>query len=453
MKSARRPPVLPLYVLALLALPAIARPATYLPLSDEELALRAPVIVRARVSGQETRIAGTDGQEVVLTETRLEALEVLKGRMPSETFSVEFPGGEAGELSYRVPGTPSFAVDGEVILFLAPSGPAEDRFVLTEFALSKFDIVPGPTGRRFAVRTAFRAEEDDILAKREIVVPAGVGRRHPLRDAESFAASLRSVGSGADFLPVLYASPEGEDRVPQSASPSWVNLGGTEGTNRLYRWFWDTGRSSAARVTAVGAQTGLSDGSDGLSAVENAALQWAGVAGADVRYSPANGPAQVVVNLDVTSHSSYWSEPMPCTSGGIIGLGGPGAASSTGSFKGDANYSAVTSGTVWMRKITGGCYSSKTFRTAVLHEVGHTLGLGHSDQAASLHSTAAASEASSAVMASVIPYSTPSAPQADDIQAILWLYGTGEVRAPDLRPKPLLRAPLSPRLPMKVSPR
>ena len=129
---------------------------------------------------------------------------------------------------------------------------------------------------------------------------------------------------------------------------------------------------------------------------------------------------------------------MSCTSGGVIGLGGPGPSYNAGSFKGDGNYSAVTSGSVWMRKVTGGCYSWRTFRTAVLHEVGHTLGLGHSDQANSIHSTTQMIDRSSAVMASSVPYSTPSAPQADDIQAILWLYGTAVSAPLTDRPRPIL---------------
>jgi len=50
-----------------------------------------------------------------------------------------------------------------------------------------------------------------------------------------------------------------------------------------------------------------------------------------------------------------------------------------GSFKGDSSYAAITDGSVSMRKRTGsaGCYNATTFKSAVLHELGHTLGLDH----------------------------------------------------------------------------
>jgi PKD repeat protein len=408
-----------------------ARGATYLPLSDEALARRSPVIVRARVVGQETRVAPIDGSDAAVTVTRFEPLEVLKGKIPVETFEIALPGGTVGDVATWVPGTPSFAPGGEVLLFLAPPEEGAAAYRLTEFGLSKFDVVEDRAGRRFAVRSVFRPEEDDVLSDRRVDPVAGGAAARPLREAESFAASLRSAASGKEFLPVSYSAPDGAPRAPQTVTPAWANLGGEEGTSNLFRWFWDTGRSPAARVTAAGAQSGLSDGSNGLAQLQNAVTQWASVAGANVLYSQSSGTAPVVVNFDVDSRGSYWSTPLSCGSGGIIGLGGPGNAVSAGTFKGDARYYAVTSASVWMRTVTGGCYDSRTFRTAVLHELGHTLGLGHPDQGTSIHSTTTADQWLAAVMVSSIPASRPSTPQTDDIQGILWLYGgSSTVAAP-----------------------
>jgi len=406
-----------------------ARGATYLPLSDEALARRSPVIVRAQVIGQETRVATIDGRDAAVTVTRFQPLEVFKGRIPLETFEVALPGGAAGDVTTWIPGTPSFRPGSEVLLFLSLPEEGAAAYRLTEFGLSKFDVVLDRGGRRFAVRPVFRPGEDDFLSLRSTDAAFGGAAGRPLREADSFSASLRSVGSGKEFSPVSYSAPDGEPRVPETVTPAWANLGGEEGTSNLYRWFWDTGRSPAARVTAVGTQSGLSDGSNGLAALQNAVTQWAGVAGANVLYSQSSGSAPVVVNFDVDSKSSFWSGPLACGTGGVIGLGGPGNIVPAGTFKGDARYYAITSANVWMRTVTGGCYDSRTFRTAVLHELGHTLGLAHPDQGTSTHSTTTPDEWLAAVMVSSVPPSRPSTPQSDDIQAILWLYGDSRVVA------------------------
>lgn len=400
--------------------------ATYLPISDAELAARAPVIVRARVVSQDKSLDTSDGPEIVVTRTSFEALEVLKGRMDSDSFQIGLPGGELGGVSTWIAGTPAFVVESEVVLFLSPPPAPGGDFSLTEFALSKFDVLEDGAARRFAVRTAFDRGEDDYLSGRSsVVLSGGPGSRRLYRDADSFLLGLQSFARGLEPAETLYAEPEGELRHAGGARPLWVNIGGSENSGSLYRWFWDTGASPPALVSTVGKQTGLSDGSDGLSSVANGVAQWSGIAGAVVRYSQSSGSSAVVVNLDVESKSPYWTNALSCTAGGVIGLGGPGAVSSAGSFKGDPGYYAAKSGSVWMRKVTGGCYSSQTFRTAVMHELGHTLGLGHSDQATSTHSTTAASDWASAVMVSSVPPSRPSTPQPDDIEAILWYYGSG----------------------------
>ncbi|MEO8432640.1 MAG: PKD domain-containing protein [Acidobacteriota bacterium] len=413
------------------------RAATYLPLSDADLARRSPVIVRARVvSSGLSREVSPDGEAALSTRTTLRTLEVLKGDALEEgnTFSVVLPGGIDGDRAVWVPGTPVFAGRGEVLLFLAPRQGGSAEFGLTEFGLSKFDILYDRSGRSFAARPVFTDDEDDAVSRRiPGIRPLDVSGRR-LRDAASFLSSVRAASAGLPDRITAYGSPVGDvgpDPVhPGVASPMWVNIGGVEGAGALFRWYWDTGLSPHALVTATGEQTGLSDGSNGLSSVENAVTQWSAVPGTNVRYSQSSGTAPVVVHLDVENEAPAWSEPLSCTSGGIIGYGGPGTSRSAPAYLGASGYYAPASGAVWMRKVTGGCYSAATFRSAVLHELGHTLGLGHSDQDVSAHSTSTAAERDDAVMRSVIPSSRPSTPQADDVQAIRYYYGAGSTPVP-----------------------
>jgi PKD repeat protein len=413
-------------------LPSAARAASYLPLPDADLARRSPLIVRAEVLSQETRLESEGDRELVCTLTTFRVLETLKGRLSSGTVRVELPGGEIGGMRTEFPGTPDFAASGEVILFLAPSRWHGADHSLTELGLSHFEVVEDPAHHRFAVRPAFGAEEDDFLAQRIArPAPALPGTAWARRDAESFLASLRSSSSGG-AMRIEYASPAGELRsTPRRARALWVNIGGVEnGSRALFRWFWDTGRSPNATVSVSGTQSNLSDGSDGSSRVQNAANSWHGVAASDVRISYLATGGNIVVNLDVDNQGTAWTTSLACGTGGVVGYGGPGPSPSAGNFKGDSPYYAIPSGTVWMRHLTGGagCYPIANFESGVLHEMGHTLGLGHPDQDASVHSALCPFATCTAVMRSTLTGATT--PQPDDIFGIQWYYGVASANTP-----------------------
>ena len=439
--SRRRPVAAALFAVIFCLAIAWTRPlwaASYLPISDAELARRAPIIARATVVGQELRHESLEGDpDALFTRTTLRVDELIKAGdqslSPGDLFRIELPGGRDGSRATWIPGTPAFADGGEVVLFLSPRPGRAADYTLTEFGLSKFDILSDRAGRGFAVRPVFSDDEDDAVSSRrrpKTGLSASATPTRTLRDAVSFLASLRAAAGGR-ATETVYDSPKGDlaldvpaaPSAPSGRSPLWVNIGGVEGAERSSAGTGTRGLSPAALVSASGTQSGLSDGSNGLPAVQNGASAWAAVAGATVRYSTTSGTGPVVVHLDVTNEPSAWSDALPCGTGGVIGYGGPGTSSSAPPFKGSSGYYAPSSGNVWMRKVTGGCYSSATFRSAVLHELGHTLGLGHSDQGVSVHSTTAPSDWNAAVMHSVIPAANPSVPQTDDIQAIQYYYG------------------------------
>jgi hypothetical protein len=464
MRRALRPCNFALAFPLLLGTVRVALGASYLPVPDADLARSAPVIVHARVIDQLVRIETRNGKDYPFTITTLQTLEGVKGSAP-EVFAVRLPGGLVGGIAWHLPGTPVFSGDSEVILFLAPwqsAGEPVATFNLTEFGLSKFDVVEDAAGRRFAVRPTFDRETDDILAGRAgAASTAAAGGAGELRDAESLLCALRAVAAGSEATPIQYAAPRGALQRG-GASPLWVNIGGPEPGNCgsvpcLFRWFWDTGESPNGVVYVTGSQTNLTDGSDGRTHVQNTVDKWHGVAGSDVRYSgiasstapePAGAAPETIlannvnVKLDVTTSDdgSSWTTPLTCSLG-LLGLGGPDPSpAAKGPFKGDGNYYAIRSATVQMRKNTcNSGYTAAVFRSAVLHEVGHTLGLGHPDQGQSRHSTTTSADWNSAVMRSLIPNSLPDTPQKDDIQAI-----QSTTPAPEALPAHPTRRPSAP---------
>jgi len=402
--------------------------ATYLPLSDRDLAARAPVVVRAVVQQSSVRVEDVDGKALPFTLVTVKPTEFLKGSGDPESMRVRLPGGRVGDKSWWIPGTPVMVPGSEVLLFLESRSAPSDAYDLVEFALGHFAILRDEMGRRFAFRPAFEPAEDLYLGLLAPGPGAMVHKRAAfLREADSLFASLRAPAKDATAKDIVLAAPTGNlvGRPVDGHSgmhPKWVNVNGTE-PGTLFKWFWPTDSPNGV-VSTSGTQSLLSDGTDGTADVAAMVAQWHGVAAADVRYTSGSG-GNVIVSLDVPSVSSGWSAPLACDAGGVVGLGGPGLSSFEGSFKGDSDYYAPDSGNVWVRARTGsaGCYSSTAFKNTVLHELGHTLGLGHPDQAASIHSTACPFATCTAVMRSSLTGATT--PQGDDIAGIQWYYGTG----------------------------
>ena len=170
-------------------------------------------------------------------------------------------------------------------------------------------------------------------------------------------------------------------------------------------------------------------GTDSLCDVQHGLDGWTGIAGTRVVYGGLAPGGNVNVALDALQDftGGVWTTALGC-GGGVIGLGGPSNATGPHTYRGDTTYYATQSADVSMRKITCAAgYSARTFKTAVMHEIGHTLGLGHPDEDVSTHSTTPSSAWSGAVMHSVVPAAAPDTPQTDDIQGIQYLYTTGSL--------------------------
>jgi PKD repeat protein len=433
------------------ALPA----ATYLPMSDTDLVRLAPIIVRAELVDRTVRVDRVGGVDLPFTIATLHVLETLKGDLGEETIRVRLPGGTVGAWSWSLPGTPAFASGGEFVLMLDTIADGSGERRLTEFGLAKFDLVYDEGGRRFAVRPVFSPEADVQLSKLTAPLQAaamGDGTSVWARDAESFLAALRRVSQGEPMPPVAYASPAGGflRQAPSQSSATvrtkWGDIGGFEPTSdALFRWFWElaTNPSPTATATVSGTQSNLGNDDaclqDSSCYVTNAVTQWHGVPSTNVQIAGPSGSGNLQYNLDAAQSQDggvAWNTPFPCT-GGTIGLGGPGPSFSAPNYRGDANYYQITTGTVNMRK--SGCttakYSGKVFKSALLHESGHALGLGHPgtdpshNESTSLHSTTTPADWTVAVMHWSIPPSNPSTPQTDDIQAMQYLYGTAAAGA------------------------
>lgn len=101
-----------------LALGGVGRATTVVPLTVEDLANTANLVVEARVLQSWT--AWNPQRTIIYTYTRLVVDKALKGRAAGEIV-VKQPGGVVGAMGQMVPGVRQFVVGEGVALFLRPS--------------------------------------------------------------------------------------------------------------------------------------------------------------------------------------------------------------------------------------------------------------------------------------------------------------------------------------------
>jgi hypothetical protein len=101
--------------LVVAAWPVVAQATLAVPVSLEQMTRESEVIVHARVLDQ--RVTWSDDHARILTLTRIQTLQGLKGATKGETLTIYQVGGELDGLVYRIPGALAFAPGEEIVFF------------------------------------------------------------------------------------------------------------------------------------------------------------------------------------------------------------------------------------------------------------------------------------------------------------------------------------------------
>jgi hypothetical protein len=384
---------------------AVAEPvhaSTVIYRTDSQLVALSERVVHGRVVDQRTTRVGPQGR--IYTVTTLRVIEDLTG-IAGDTVEVWELGGRVGDEFLHVGGAVEYR-PGEEVLVCLERGPFGLRSVA--MGLSKFEVLRESNGDRLLQRSL-----------QDTVVVGGVVAREPTL-SEMRTLAVRATGRQPRLGP-----PQQVGEELAAISGRFTKLGGEPG----WRWVQADSSTPVTWYMNASAPNPLLTG-DAVSETQTSLAAWTNPASASIilQYggttiqSSATGPWS---GLPGGSAVITFEDPNNEISGSTLAIGGGSGFGGTGGTVNGTTFNGFARGYVIFQNaanLSTSFRQSLNFTRVLTHEIGHAIGLGHTQTNGTIPNAT-----SNIMYPSCCSGSTPVPPALgpDDLDGLNFIYPAG----------------------------
>ncbi len=362
-------------VLTVFACASTGYASTFILMSERDLAARSIAAVTGWVTDIEAAADPSSGG--INTYVHIEPDEIVFGSLPNGPVVLREPGGRVRDRSEWIFGSPEYRVGEEVLVFLSQN--ADGTLRTTGMSMGKFTVEPDDLGGLIAKRHLGEGAALWDLQRAQLVTEAAPERHDfkALVDSVRAAAPARSTHV-LTRRPLETVPPELVRASPREHHESFTYLSSPS------RWFEPDGGQPIPYLIDATGDVGIG-GVTSRAAMHDAFAAWTNVPTSDLTLTDGGALAQPISFAGCEGGNRIvFNDPFnevtnPSGCSGVLAIGGFCASGETRIING-TSFRRIRVGKIMFNNGWSTCpgWNRCNLSEVATHELGHTLGFGHS---------------------------------------------------------------------------